>query len=138
MFEIPQFDPARDMRAPAFADILSGLEPHTEISDKWMRLKPKKRLWYTSQQQHMEAWFSQAEGPGAYGRSRSQTAGQTFNRLLCPPALLWIGEALGVEHEIMRAAANAAWGQKRLASQCGAIRRHVSWKHIFELAQDHL
>ena len=83
----------------------------------------------------MVAWFSQAEGPGAYGRRKAQTAGQTYNRLLCPPALLWIGEALGEDREVIRVAANAAWGQKRLASQCGVIRHHIQWPRILELAR---
>jgi len=83
----------------------------------------------------MSAWFSQAEGPGAYGRRKAQTAGQTYNRLLCPPALLWIGEALGEDTEVIRAAANTAWAQKHLAAQCATIRRHVPWVTVFELAQ---
>lgn len=98
-----------------------------------MRTPPSK--WWDNQRTHMSAWFSQAEGPGAYGRRKAQTAGQTYNRLLCPPALLWIGEALGEDIEVIRAAANAAWTHNHLARQCATIRRHVPWTTVFELAQ---
>ena len=135
MFEIPQFDPARDMRAPAFAEVLRHLQPRTQIADKWERLRTPPSKWWEHQRDHMEAWFSQAEGPGAYGRRRAQTAGQTYNRLLCPPAVLWIGEALGEDREIIREAANTAWGKKHIAAQCGVIRHYVPWERVFDLAQ---
>ena len=104
----PKFDPARDMRAPAFARLLQKLPAHTPVADKWERMRTPPSKWWDSQRTHMTAWFSQAEGPGAYGRKRAQTAGQTYNRLLCPPALLWIAEALGEDTETVRAAANEA------------------------------
>lgn len=134
-YSTPKFDPARDMRAPEFSAVLSRLRPHTPIADRWEKLRPPSSRWWDSQRTHMVAWFSQAEGPGAYGRRKAQTAGQTYNRLLCPPALLWIGEALGEDREVIRVAANAAWGQKRLASQCGVIRHHIQWPRILELAR---
>lgn len=131
----PKFDPARDMRAPEFAAVLRRLQPRTPIADKWETMRTPPSKWWTDQRQHMVAWFSQAEGPGAYGRRKAQTAGQTYNRLLCPPALLWIGESLGEDREIIRAAANAAWSQKHLAKQCATIRQHVPWATVFDLAQ---
>lgn len=131
----PQFDPARDMRAPEFAAILRRLQPHTPIADQWEVLRPPPSKWWRNEREHCAAWFSQAEGPGAYGRRKAQTARQTYNRLLCPPALLWIAEALGVEHETVRAAACEAWTQKHIASQCAAIRRYAPWSRVFELAQ---
>lgn len=132
----PKIDPATDMRAPSFARVLNGLKPHTPIADKWEAMRPPPSKWWHDQRQHMVAWFSQAEGPGAYGRRKAQTAGQTYNRLLCPPALLWIAEALGVDRDTVRAAANAAWTKKHIAAQCGEIRRHISWQEIHSRARD--
>lgn len=131
----PKIDPTRDMRAPEFAAVLRRLQPHTPIADQWEVLRPPRSKWWRSEREHMAAWFSQAEGPGAYGRRKAQTAAQTYNRLLCPPALLWIAEALGVERETVRAAANAAWTKKHIAAQCGEIRRHIPWQEIHSRAR---
>lgn len=136
-YSTPKIDRASDMRAPELAVIFGSLEPHTAIAEKWEKLRPPSSKWWRSQKQHMIAWFSQAEGPGAYGRRKSQTAGQTYNRLLCPPALLWIAEALGVDHETVRAAANDAWTKKHISAQCAAIRRYIPWQQIMALAKDH-
>lgn len=136
-YSIPKFDRASDMRSPELATIFRSLEPHTDIAEKWERLRPPPSRWWRSQKQHMIAWFSQAEGPGAYGRRRAQTAGQTYNRLLCPSALLWIAEALGADHETVRTAANEAWTKKHLATQCAVIRRHIPWQTVMSLAKDH-
>lgn len=135
VYSVPKFDPARDMRAPAFAQVLQQLRSRTAIADQWELMRTPPSKWWGDQRQHMVAWFSHAEGPGAYGRRKAQTAGQTYNRLLCPPALIWIGEALGEERKTIRAAANAAWEEKHLASQCGAIRHYVPWQRIFDMAQ---
>lgn len=135
-YSTPKIDRATDMRAPELAEIFRRLEPHTEISTKWEKLRPPPSKWWDSQQRHMIVWFSQAEGPGAYGRRRGQTARQTYNRLLCPPALLWIAEGLGEDIEVIRAAANTAWLQKPLPAQCGTIRRYVPWSRIFELSKE--
>lgn len=133
-YSIPNFDPAFDMRAPTFAKILQPLASFTPVCSKWEELKPPGNKWWTSQRAHMYRWFSEAEGPGAYGRRRAQTAGQTYSRLMCAPAVIWIAEALGEREQVVRDAANVAYFRKGAAAQCSELRRHIPWPRIFELA----
>lgn len=133
-YTIPKFDPAQDMRAPQFAKILQPLQSFTPVCTEWEALKPPGNKWWTSQRAHMYRWFMDAEGPGAYGRRRAQTAGQTYSRLMCAPAVIWIAEALGEDEKLVRAAANDAYYRKGAAAQCAALRRHIPWSRIFELA----
>lgn len=134
-YPAPKFDPGRDMRAPKFAKILQPLASSTPVCTEWEALKPPRNKWWGSQRSHMYKWFSDAEGPGGYGRRRPQTAGQTYSRLMCAPAIIWIAEALGEDEEIVRAAANDAYSRKGAAAQCAALRRHIPWTRIFELTK---
>lgn len=128
--------PPGDMRAPHFAEILSRRMPHYPISDKWEKMRPQPSQWWTSQREHMVAWFSEAETPGAYGRRRPQTAGQTYSRLLSAGGLLWINEALGADRTVIRAAANEAWAARHVSRRCGIIKGYLSWDYVYWLATD--
>lgn len=120
-----------DMRAPEFADLLKGFDRFYPISSTWQQYRPPKATQWNNQREHMIAWFSEAEGPGAYGRKRPQTAKQTYTRLLCPPALLWIAEGAGCDSEWVKAAAREAWRKKHISAQCGTIRKFLTWDEIY-------
>ena len=90
-------------------------------------------VWYTSQKQHWIGWLGEYNGPGFYGRKA--TAGRSaefvYRHVVCPPMLIWLAEATGVNHSIVMAAKRAALAAKRsLASKCAAIRKVIPWQLI--------
>lgn len=85
--------------------------------------------WYESQKEHWFGWLREYDGPGAYGRKKHSgvTAKQIYNRIMCPPMLLWLGEASGVNRTKIISAKKACLKLRTFSSQCGAIRKHVPW-----------
>ena len=132
-YPVPKFNPAKDMRAPHFARVLSKLPATTEMSSIWEDLSPPGNQWWANQREHMTVWFSQAEGPGPYGRRRAQTAGETYGRLLCPPALIWIAEAIGEDRPLVLTAALNAYQRSGVRAQCNEFRRYNPWDNIYRL-----
>jgi len=92
-------------------------------------------VWYTSQKEHWLGWLSEYDGPGAYGRKTSvvRSAEFAFKHVVCPPMVLWLGEASGVNTSLMMQAKKAALGASRkLQGKCAAIRNIVPWSMIEE------
>src|ERR1700691_1538219 len=90
---------------------------------------------YRSQKEHWLGWLSEYDGPGAYGRETSvvRSAEFAYNHVVCPPMVLWLGEASGVKTSLMIQAKKAALGASRkLQGKCAAIRRIVPWSKIEE------
>ena len=82
----------------------------------------------------MIGWFrSQAtRGDGAYTQSSPNTSAKTaYNRLQCPPAVVWIAEALGADEATAKRAIAAQ--DHRLLS--GAVRCVLPWPLVEELAR---
>lgn len=96
---------------------------------------PKREPWYRSQKEHWLGWLEDYEGPGYYGRQNwNRTAEFIYNHVVCPPMVLWLGEAAGIpESSVSRAASAAIRSAPTMASQSGAIRRIVSWAYIAPL-----
>ena len=118
---------------PRLAALLATRNERYPVSDRYEATYAAGGRWWSSQREHMTAWMSEIGGPGAYGRkSRGSTARQAYNRLQCAPGLLWLAEAVGVPEATVRAAAAAAGGRGRPATQCAAIRRLISWQMIEE------
>ena len=91
--------------------------------------------------QHMVWWFSGqiTLGSGAYRRSKPNfSAKKTWNGLRNPYSLLWIAIALGVEDAVVAAAFSAMKTNGNLASQCSAIRKHISFDAIHNRALSYL
>lgn len=128
-----------NMPAADLAAIFRTLPPIMPISHKYQQhYWGNRKLWYSTQKEHMIGWFSEAAGPGAYGRkTRGRNARQTYNSLQCAPALLWIGEALGEDPVMVTAAANRAAGRGRESTQSAQIRAIVSWDRIVPLIAAH-
>ena len=85
-------------------------------------------VWYRSQKEHWLGWLSEYDGPGAYGRKTSvvRSAEFAYNHVVCPPMILWLGEASGVKTSLIIQAKKAALGASRkLQGKCAAIRRIV-------------
>src|SRR5712672_3308305 len=72
-------------------------------------------VWYTSQKEHWLGWLSEYDGPGAYDRKTSvvRSAEFAYNHVVCPPMILWLGEASGVKPSLIIQAKKAALGASR-------------------------
>ncbi|MBG6107386.1 hypothetical protein [Frigoribacterium sp. CG_9.8] len=116
------------------------LKPATEhfpISDRYELDYLPGEHWWTSQHEHVIAWFNEIDGPGAYKRrSRGLGARHGYIHFQCAPGLLWIAEAVGVDPVLVQLAADAAAGVGRPATQCAAIRRVLPWQQIETLVRD--
>lgn len=129
------------MRGPEFAAILARLpaaQPLTaEFEERHRQGSSHPKAWYRDQREHMVGWFSEIEGPGAYGRkTRGREAKAAYNSLRCAPALIWMAEALGEDPDAVRhAAADAEAAGPNYSSQCAAIRRVVPWTRIESLVE---
>lgn len=88
---------------------------------------------YDYEQLHMCCWFSSqvTNGGGKYSREVvNYSARTTYNRLLNPYSLLWIGVVLGADKEELKAAAKEMKEVRTFAAKCGIVRRHVPFDTI--------
>lgn len=142
--EMIGYMPARtaepDFTTTEFAQILSQLEPHLPISDSFETVLPQKTgAWWKSQREHMVVWFRRQDslGSGKFTRRAPNTSARTtYNRLLAPAAFVWIAEALGVDAELVQAAADSARAEPNARKRPGLLRRHLPWSLIAEHARD--
>ena len=93
--------------------------------------------WYRSQKEHWLGWLGEYGSPGAYRRKNSgRDARFIYNHFQCPPGLLWLAEALGVEEPLLITGQEAMAGAKdNLASQCAAFRRVIPWDVLEPLVE---
>lgn len=92
---------------------------------------------WTYDQLHMVTWFSGqlSLGSGKYSRSRpNHSARKTYERLLNPYSLLWIAAALGEDKDLVIRTSVEMAGYVSWRAKCGAVRRAIPWKRIYELA----
>jgi hypothetical protein len=89
-------------------------------------------VWYRSQKEHWLGWLSGYDGPGAYGRENwARNAKFIYNHIVCPPMVLWLGEATGIAKSKITTAKHAALSAgPNLPSQCAAIRGVIPWDTI--------
>jgi hypothetical protein len=90
------------------------------------------RAWYTSQKEHWIGWLSGYHGPGFYGRKDwRRSTDFVYNHIVCPPMVLWLGEASGLpKKRIAEAKESALSAGPHFARQCAAIRRIIPWEMI--------
>lgn len=96
-------------------------------------------VWYRSQKEHWLGWLSEYEGPGAYGRKTSviRSAEFAYNHVVCPPMVLWLGEASGVQTSLITQAEKMALrASRKLQGKCAAIRTVIPWSKIEEALSD--
>lgn len=96
---------------------------------------------YDYDQLHMAVWFSGQVtlGKGNYSRRvPNHSSKVTYNRLLNPYSLLWIGTVLGEDKDVLRKAAEEMASKDSFAGKCGVVRKHVPFSRISELAKDWL
>lgn len=91
---------------------------------------------YHYEQLHMCCWFAGqiTHGAGHYSRDVvNYSARITYNRLLNPYSLLWIGAAMGADREKLQAAAKEMASVKENAAKCDIVRRYVPFDTILKL-----
>jgi len=89
-------------------------------------------VWYTTQKQHWLGWLKEYDGPGYYGRKKRHPSAQfAYNHIVCPPMLLWLGEASGVQRtKVLEAKRAALSAGASLPALSAAIRRVIPWQTI--------
>jgi hypothetical protein len=86
-------------------------------------------VWYSTQKEHWLGWLKEYSGPGFYERKNwSRDAEFVYNHIVCPPMVLWLGEASGISAGLVRKARQAALHAKpNLSAQAAAIRKVIPW-----------
>lgn len=113
---------------PSNPPITTAFERALGEVSTWNRTK----VWYSSQKEHWLAWLREYNGPGCYDRKVWERSAEfVYNHIVCPPMVLWLGEASGLPKTKVREAKNAALAAKpSLASQAAAIRKVILWMLI--------
>ncbi|WP_299850385.1 hypothetical protein [uncultured Roseovarius sp.] len=131
------------MDAKALLKIVKGLNPDVPLHkqlERDLKIGPGYgRAWYRSQKEHWVRWLSEYDTPGPYGRRpRARTPAETvYNRLMCPPMVFWLAEAVGVQETPLQEARFAAISTtKHQASQAGVIRSRLPWGLVFRCILD--
>jgi hypothetical protein len=108
--------------------ITTKFERELEKVSTWNR----EKVWYASQKEHWLGWLGEYRGPGFYNRKAwERTAEFVYNHIVCPPMVLWLGEASGVPTNLIRKAKDAALtAGPNLAAKASAIRKIVSWEVV--------
>jgi hypothetical protein len=99
----------------------------------WNYEKEAKKTYGIDQKKHWTGWLSEQNGPGAYGRKGDavKEARSVYNRIMCPPMLVWLAEAVGIKKTVIQSAVSEALKPKKpFASQCATIRRIIPWEEI--------
>lgn len=88
--------------------------------------------WYSTQKEHWLGWLKEYSGPGYYGRKNwNRDAEFAYNHVVCPPMVLWLGEAFGISPILVRKAKKAALdAPPSLPAQSAAIRTVIPWSMI--------
>lgn len=118
----------RIARLPAHPPATVALE--AALARRGVKLR---RPWYSaSQRQHWLGWLAEYQGPGAYRRTGfDHDAAFAYNHCGCPPMVLWLAEASGVDTaRVGRAARVALSAGPHLTTRCAAMRRIIPWSLI--------
>jgi len=121
-----------NISAKRLARVLWRAKAHYPVSDSFEHDWLPGTSWWSSQQEHVCRWLEELNGPGAYGRKGFDSNARDFyQRFKCAAGLLWVAEAVGVDEDLVREAAEAAAAEagagKLPATQCAAIRRVIPW-----------
>lgn len=122
---------------------IGKLSERADITRRFEKILTERSLWdperekkkYPSQKQHWLGWLSEYGSEGYYNRKNKtvRSAELVYNRIGCPPMLLWLIEASGVQKRLVVTAMHSALSvTPSYASQCSAIRKAVSWSMVEE------
>ena len=119
----------RIVKLKAQVPVTAAFEQALTIRKDWSR----DGVWYASQKEHWLGWLSEYDDPGYYGRETAtrRSAEFAYNHIVCPPMVLWLGEAAGVPRKKVLEAKNAALSAPRsLPSMSAAIRKVIPFSEI--------
>jgi hypothetical protein len=108
------------------------------ITTGFERVLDKSGIWslrqfrYSSQKEHWLRWLAEYDGPGYYGRKKPHESAEfAYNHIVCPPMVLWLGEASGVQRtKILEAKRAALSAPASLPALSAAIRKTIPWEQI--------
>lgn len=114
------------------------LRERAPITTSFERILTRRGIWdrsnvtYITQKDHWLGWLSEYSGPGYYGRKKmNRSAEYAYNHIVCPPMVLWLGEASGISKAKVAAAKRAAMSAgAHLPAKSAAIRKIISWQMI--------
>jgi hypothetical protein len=114
------------------------MREHPPITTGFERVLDKCGIWslrkfkYASQKEHWLRWLAEYDGPGYYGRKNFRRSAEfVYNHIVCPPMVLWLGEASGVARARVADAKEAALlSGPQLQAQSAALRRIIPWEMI--------
>jgi len=108
--------------------ITSGFEQVLDKSGIWSL----QQFRYASQKEHWLKWLAEYDGPGYYGRKKQHDSAEfAYNHIVCPPMLLWLGEASGVQRtKVLEAKQAALSAGSSLPALSAAIRKIIPWEQI--------
>jgi hypothetical protein len=116
---------------------IRNLRPRVPTTSEFERTLVRRGLWnndvwYTSQKEHWIGWLREYSGPGYYGRKNSiRSAEFVYNHIVCPPMVLWLGEASGVQRaQVLEAKRAALSAGPSLTALSAAVRRIIPWEQI--------
>lgn len=108
--------------------------PLTRELERLLKVGPRYgAAKYMHQKHHWETWLATYLDPHLTRRAyRPRTGAEAvYNRLNCPPMVFWLAEALGVQHEALRLAFDAALDAPlNQTSQAAAIRARLPWAMV--------
>src|SRR5262245_1187487 len=91
---------------------LPARAPITELFERRLAVRGQKHQneWWENHKDHWLVWLKDYNGPGHKNRQNRQVhyAKIVYNRIACPPMLLWLIESAGVRKSVVRAAERAA------------------------------
>ncbi len=114
------------------------LEPNPSITTRFeydlmkRGVRSSTNVWYDSQKEHWLGWLKEYNGPGAFGRKNWQRSAEfVYNHVVCPPMVLWLGEAAGIATRRVREAKKAALcAERNFSAQSAAIRKIIRYSEI--------
>jgi hypothetical protein len=113
------------------APITRSFEIELTARGLWDPEREKKK--YPSQKMHWLGWLSEYGGAGAFNRKNRgvRSAEIVYNRIVCPPMVLWLTETAGVpKRQVKLAMQSALFVAPSFARQCAAMRKIISWSTL--------
>jgi hypothetical protein len=129
------------MTPPQLANHIKKLGGSCKFSDALLlilrdELKLMDEEAHENQQQHWLGWLKSYNTSGHYRRKNVNVmdAKIVYNRIVCPPMLLWLPEASRVSKPLIKEAFIAASVEAKIAlpARCKAIRKIIPWEKVEE------
>lgn len=123
-------EPGPDKRVPLDDDIVASLTSNSNHHHASGLIG----IWpHATQKEHWDGWLESYDGPGGYGRKNwNRTPEYVYNHVVNPQMLVYLAEASGLPHALVRKAAAAALARagSSMSGMSSAVRRVLPWSRI--------